>query len=374
MSTAKMWWDGAENFQGKISGEDPSGKEGFEGFLKIRRILEPHWDSNGSGRHPLRSKFYVASEPNYKWLSHFARKLERLEKVIGSDEPIARLGVPEEYSGAWAELDFALRLHLAGISCEFVPRTSEPTPDMWCEIKGEKVDIEVTSLAAPDVEMVSLWIMGEITGHLFQQRCLGGGLFGREPNQGEARQLLGLVVDAAKRAKLNHRKETVNVPGLLACHIVPDDMASAMPQEWLGHFEMSTRTRPPIEDKLRSKIDEKAMRQLSQSKTAVLVVHNRYSSQDEMVKLSNNRDVGIKIGTFPNLAGTILIQFFVSYDPFSPTFTSNGSTIFLEHNLLDGEAERCAVWSNPMGGNLRTFLDPLIECQKNLPVNLTQIT
>src|SRR6266702_5938774 len=149
MIAANEWWDGAEKFQEMSSRDCSSGNEGFEGFLKIRRFPEPHWDPKGSGRHPLRSKFWVASEPNYKGLSHFSKKLGLLEKVEGSDDPIARLGVAEEYSGAWAELDFALRLQLAGISCEFVPRTSIPTPDLWCAIKDEKVDVEVTSIARP---------------------------------------------------------------------------------------------------------------------------------------------------------------------------------------------------------------------------------
>src|SRR5712692_7369980 len=124
---------------GEESGKSPSGKKGFEGFLKIRRFLEPHWDLKGSGRHPLRSKFCVASEPNYAWLSHFAKKLELLEKVIGSDQPIARLGVPEEYPSAWAELDFALRLQLAGFPCELIQKTATPTRDIRCMIKGEIV-------------------------------------------------------------------------------------------------------------------------------------------------------------------------------------------------------------------------------------------
>ncbi len=303
----------------------------------------------------------------------FFQETRTTEKVEGSDDPIARLGVAEEYAGAWAELDFALRLQLAGIPCEFIPRTPIPTPDLCCEIKDEKVDVEVTSIARPDEDMVSLWIMGEITGHLFQQGCVGGGLFGKEPNQGEAKQLLEKVVDAAQRAKENHQKEIVNVPGLLTCYVVPEDLASEIPKEWLGHFEMATRTPTPTSDRLRRKIDEKAKRQLSGSKAGFLVVHNLYSSQEEMIKLADNIDVGAKIGTFPSLVGTMLVQSFLSYDPLNPIFSHKDRTVFLEHHMLDGEAERSVIWSNPIVADLRRLFDSLIECQRNLPANLTSL-
>ena len=53
---------------------DPSGKEGLEAVHSILETLGPDWSPDA--RHPLRSKFMLSSEDNYKWAYSFRTKAE----------------------------------------------------------------------------------------------------------------------------------------------------------------------------------------------------------------------------------------------------------------------------------------------------------
>src|SRR6266704_710580 len=85
---------------------DPSGKEGLQAIRSILETLGPDWSPDA--RHPLRSKFMLSSEDNYKWLIHFAQKLKELLLIPGSDHVLARFRPSDGYLGALGEMDFAL--------------------------------------------------------------------------------------------------------------------------------------------------------------------------------------------------------------------------------------------------------------------------
>ena len=375
MSTAtsvRDHWGFVLRFHEKVAPEHPSGKDGLRAILRIREILGPDFEPAGPGRHPLKSKFYQASEPNYKWLIHFARKLDELLQIAGHEHVLARFGDSDTYPAALAEMEFALKIRLFGFPCKFAFQRGKPSPDLVAEVAGQQTDIEITSLNAPYEDVAGIEALSSVTQITLQAKCTSGGVWGRIPRPGEMEEVKTKAQKAVEEANSDHKLVELNVPGLLSCYIAPNDIAAEIPAMWRGSFVMRTRSALPKRDRLARKIEEKAKSQLSSTKPGILAIYDRLSSPDEVKQLFDEKEIELMVGTFPNLAGALLVYPFSAHEPPLPQRVDNERRVYLEYSLPDNEAERCVIWGNPLHDH-RLVLEPVVKCLIEFPTRLSQL-
>lgn len=367
----KKYWNFFESFQKKAVDDPawPTGRAGLEALRKIRAVLEPNWLMSQVSNHPLRHKLAISSEPNYVWVCHFARKLEQLQKIPGSEPVIARLGSAQEYSNAWAELDFALRVHLSGFRCKFVSRSSKPTPDIMCEIDHRTVAIEVTSLNTSSEDMIAANVIGFLLMAPSQRDCTSGGFLSRVPSSAEIEDITRAANKAVDEAAKDNRVVRTNIPGLLTYNVAPNGINP--PSDWISHFEMANKTPLPKKDKLVQRIDEKA-RQFGLEHPSVLIVNDKFAFSEEIQQLSENRDIRIKVGTYPSLAGVVWIHPYTSYQTVPRKNEEKYGIVNLEYPLQDGEAERCIIWKNPFGDHPEV-IESIVQCMNDAQGNLASM-
>ena len=314
----------------------------------------------------------MAYEPNYRWLIHFAQKLEELLKIPGHDHVLPRLGGTEGFPSASSEMDFALKIRLSGFPCEFSFQRGVPTPDITTQVNGQKTDVEITSLNKPYEDTVGIGALSSVTVIALQARCVSGGLWGRVPTRRELEEVTKTAQKKVAKAETEHKMVELNIPGLLTCYIAPQDLASEIPEMWRGSFVMRTKSQTPKKDRLARLITKKAKSQLSSRRPGILVVYDRFSSPDEMQGFSDEKEIELVVGTFRNLAGVILAYPFNALEPPLSRRVDKERRTYLEYSLPDAEAETCVIWGNPMF-NHRSVLEPIADCLTNFPLNLSRL-
>ena len=135
---------------------------------------------------------------------------------------------------------------------------------------------------------------------------------------------------------------------------------------------MRTQSPRPKKDRLAKTIVEKAKAQLSRSKPSLLVIYDRFSNPDEPQGFLDEKDIEIVVGTFPKLAGVILVFPFNPLDSPPPKRVNKNGRSYVEYSLSDSEVERCVIWGNPMV-NHRSVLEPIIKCLTDFPDNLNKM-
>lgn len=367
----KKYWDYIEHFQEHLSQECPSGKAGLEAFRKIRAILEPHWVMSPSVQHPLRTKLAISDEPNYRWFCQYACKLAELWKIPGSESVVARLGAAQEYLNAWSELDFALKLHLSKLPCRFVIQDAKPTPDLKCDVNGMTVDIEVTSLNEREEDKIAVGVLEEVIAIApFQHHCVAGGFVSWGPTKNELEAVRRKAIEAITEASETNRKVEANIPGLLDYHVAPASKAHLLPRDLIGRFSINNRSPTPPKDRLSQKIKDKTKRQLLSSESSVLVVYDRLGSAEEIKQFSDNHDIRIDIGTFPELACVVLVYPSPRFEAIEPLKNEKEGIIRIEHSLPDRQTERCVVWKSPREEHDAT-VESVVNTIIGFPANLS---
>jgi hypothetical protein len=365
-------WDFAEKLHREVHQQFPSGKLGLEAFLKIRNILEPFCDFKGN--HPLRGRFLVVSEPSYQWLRHFARKLNGFVQIPGHSSVLVNMGKEKSFLGAWSEFDFATRMTISGNACSFVRTGSSATPDMQVELTGKNVMVEITSMNRPEEEMRWVSVTSAVVTQVFQRGCIGGGVFGKVPNDTQLTEITEKLATAVNEAKEEDRMAKVVIPGLFRYYVAPKAKVSELPQQWRGHLAMWTSTPIAQKDKLAQIVRRKVSTQLSEPQIGALVVYDYFSGAAVIAELFRSPDIGLVIGPFPNLACVILIHSFGAYNLNKPKNgkrqDAEGATHF-ERPLPDGEAEEVIVWSNPMDGQ-EDIVQALLRQTMEFPQTLSR--
>ena len=364
------FWENNLRFHEKAFEGNSSGKAGLEAIGSIRDVLGSDWEPDPP--HPLRSKLVLSSEENYQWLIHFSLKLKELRQISGSDHVLTRLGPSASYLGALAEMDFGLKLRLSGYSAKFGFQRGEPSPDLVAEIAGQETDIEITSLNQPYEELAGFSAFDSVMMPAINARCRSGGMWARVPARKELEEVREKATQAVTQANSERRMVELNIPGLLHCYIAPEDLASKIPAPWQGSFVMRTHSPRPKKDRLAMKIEEKAKSQLARSKPGILVVYDRFSSPDESQRFFDEKEIELVVGTFPNLAGVILVFPFNAWDSPPPKRMNRNGRSYVEYSLPDREVERCVIWGNPMV-NHRAVLEPIVNCLTGSPANLAKL-
>ncbi len=347
---AAYFWDGMERFHRWGADRTPAATGGLEAVLRLRQMLEPTWKSDSQRRHPLESRLRRSSETNTPWLHHFVQKLERIQQLPSGDDIIGRMGRSDDYLAALSEAEIALKMSLAGHNTTFIPRGNEASPDILGDIDGTSVYIEVTSLNPPDRDRRAIEAVSIILDLAFANRMQHGDVFGRVPGASELDDFRVQVDRAIRQAKREDRKVTANIPGLFKCYFASMERATEIPKAWRGRIDMRIPSRPPKFDLIARKIEDKAGRQLPSSEIGILVIYDRISSSEEGRGHFGEAKTNIEnvIGTYPNLAGVILIHPFTSYPPDSQEPLAEGDRVYLQTALPDGEAETIVGWSNPL--------------------------
>ncbi|HZY93360.1 MAG TPA: hypothetical protein VFE98_00675 [Candidatus Bathyarchaeia archaeon] len=365
----KKDWDFIENFQTRANRPpSPIGTGGLKALTRIRTILEPHWVASPSRPHPLRNKFHVAYEFNYVWFTHFARKLEEMIKIPGHENALARLGVPEQFSHAWFELEMALRLRLSKFSCIFVKQQSSATPDLRFDNAGRSVDLEVSSLNQPEQDAIAMQILDAV--YPFQPGLVAGGLFSPQRYKGDVVEWFrSKTADAVRRAIQTNQMVEVNEPERLQYYVAPEAQAHLIPEKYRGHFALATSTPKSKKDRVIEKIDSKMKDQLSNSGASALVMYDTFSTPDDVKDLVENYDVPVKIGTYKNLACVALVTPIPPHETVAIRKRQRDGTTYIEQRLPEREAEKCIIWENPIRNHSRT-VESLVGCFTEYPESL----
>ena len=279
------------------------------------------------------------------------------------------------------ELDFGLKLRLAGIPCRYDFERGTPTPDIVAEIDGKEVDIEVTSLARPRDDTAGMEAMSAVITIAIQGKCIAGGIWAKFPSRMDLERIREKVRTAVNEAKTKRKLVEFNEPGVLSCIVCPEDMAAEVDQSsWkLGSFVMRTPSRLPKKDRLARTIEKKSKEQLSRDRPSILVVYDRFSSPDEARGFLNEKEIELSVGAFSNLAGVILVC------PFMVTGLTNGQDLpsqsrtetkeartLVEYALPDSEAEISTAWRHPMGKHSST-IERVLPCLEDFPRNLCSL-
>lgn len=366
----QTFWEFTVRFHESASKGDPNRELGLVAIRSIRDMFGSDWTPDG--RHPLRNKLSISSQDNYEWMIHFSQKLSELSKIPGYEHVLSHLRNSETYASALSETDIALRLRLAGHSPRFAFEISERRPDLVAEIRGQSVDIEITSINQPYEDTAGFEALSIANFIAIQRGCRAGGLWSRPPRPEEFEMVKVKVNEAVTQAMAEHTLIRLNIPGLLTCYVAPEDLTSEIPQQWRGSFVMRTAAVKPKKDRIASKIQEKMKGQLSGVTPSVLVIYDRFSTPDEMLEFFNEKELELVVGGFENLAGVILVYPFSAWDPPPPRREDKDGRVFIEYSLMDGESERCVIWKNIILDH-RSVVEPIIDCLLSSPANLTKL-
>ncbi len=349
---------------------DPSHNSGLEAIHSLREIFGLDWEPDS--RHPLRSRLAISSEPSYQWLIHFVRKLRELSKMPGHEPILVRLGNSYTFPSALSEMEFALKLKLRGHSCKYVPLESVPTPDLTAEFGNQPVDVEITSLNLPYEDDIVIGALSIVTTMSMQANCVSGGLYSRVPKLGEFKEIRMMAQERISLAKSEHKMVELNIPGLLMCYIAPNDLTLDIPQAWRGSFVMRTKSPTPKKDRLAHVILDKVKAQLSGTNSGVLIVYDRFSTPDEILKMFDEKEIELVVGAFKNLACVVLVCPFSAWDSLPPKREDKNGRSFVEYSLPDGEVERCVIWRNIMTDH-QSVVESIIDCLMDSSGNLRKL-
>lgn len=361
------YWDTAEWLHTQHAKEFPETEAAVGAIRRIRRMLEPFWKPQGFHEHPW--SMFIMAAPRPRELTHLALKLETLERIPGHEKILPRLGSPDTFAAAWHEADFALKLGLNGFRCRFVPETNDPQWDLEAEIGGEIYEIEVTSLNPPLEDQLSATLSSAVLAVMVQHRVAVGGVAFISSDRTTAHALSrfreGLVA-AATRARTEASCIWVNEPGLATFQVAAPEAAHRMDPRWKGAWTLEYRPALHKDRKLSQTIAEKAGRQFSRTRPALLAVYDRLLTDDEEEQLAAN-DFSVQVGTYDFLKAVTLIRTLTRIDPFTAELRTEGTLTRGRHSLPDREAEAFIVWRNMMdAGSVDTVVASLIDFPRNL--------
>lgn len=367
---AMSYWDVAEQLHTRYAKEFPETEAAVGAIRRIRRVLGPFWKPQGFHEHPWSMFIMVAPRP--RELTHLALKLETLERIPGHEKILPRLGSPDTFPAAWHEADFALKLSLNGFWCRFVPETKDPRWDLEAEIGGEIYEVEVTSLNPPLEDQLSATLSSAVFTVMVQYHVAVGGVafISSDRATGHAlSQFTEGLVTAAKRARAEATCIRVNEPGLATFQVAAPEAVHRMDPKWKGAWTLEYRPPLPKDRKLSQTIAEKAGRQFSRTRPALLAVYDRLLTDEEEEQLAAN-DFSVQVGTYDFLKAVTLIRTLTRTDPFATELRTEGTLTRGRHSLPDREAEAFIVWRNMMDPK---SIDTVVPSLTDFPRNLSRL-
>ncbi len=367
------FWDHMEQFHEMSKQDFPDAHEGRRSVRYIRSVLELVWRDDLSSLHPLRSRLGWAGAGNYEWLEQYAKKLHTATGIPGFDTVLTRLGRPDEYVSAFAEIEVALKLHISGLEVSFVPPGDIASPDLTVKVGKTVFNVEVTSLNPPDEESRATDLMSVIT--VAQMRkAVTGGYISRAPRQDELEELGDSVVQAIDRAYAEHSVEKVNVPGLALIYAAHRDLAASLPVDCRGSFRFIQPYPRSIEERLGRILRNKAKQTFIEGRLGLLVVYARMIGLEGATSLYEDLkdDIGAVIPSFPMLTGLMVTAPLIGVGvPEGEEKRVEGDRTLLYSRPSVDEFEATVIWRNPHADV--PMPAEVIRAFEEYPANLAQL-
>jgi hypothetical protein len=305
------FWDNMVRFRENLDKEhsSPSLAMALKAVQYIRATLEPNFQLQKASIHPLVQRLQFSEYSNNLWLEQFARKLQAVKTLEGSESLLYRLGTPEEYLAARFEMEAGLALMLTGSHIEYVPaQPPDPTPDIIVKIKNTQYTVEVTSLNRSAQELKFIQFEGWVSAFCFRNGVTYGGILSAINISDKVISEMKLQIEAAvKEANTNRTVVTINRPGFATLSIAPRDLASQMPEGTSGMTSFNSPYERRFEEKITRAV-EKKMKQIQQNDASFLVMFSdigHFTDMESIFKEWLDR-VGLTLGTFPQLMGVNL--------------------------------------------------------------------
>jgi hypothetical protein len=300
-----------------------------------------------------------AGAGNYLWLERYARKLHFSSQVRGFDAVVPRLGQPDEYSGAFSEMEVALKLGLAGLEVSFVSPTELPGPDLTVEVYEVVFDIEVTSLNPPGEKGRATDLLSIITVAQMK-KAVTGGYISRPPSHSELKTLSEKVVETIDKAVATHEILKVNMPGVALIYVAPKELASGMPGDSRGSFRFIQPYPRSNEERIGRMIRKKAKQLAADGRAGFLVIYARMIGLEGATDLYEDLAdaVGAVVASFPKLTGLVVTAPItgVGAPDKEEKRTERDRTLLYSKPSVD-ESEATVIWRNPRA---RTQMPPKV--------------
>ena len=341
-------WDYIFQFHEFVHKDHANGVEGLAAVRFLRGVFEPSWKGEGSRRHPMFQRVAQASEDSYRSLIEHARKIRAVQAIPGFSTLLARLGNPDEYAAASAEMEVALMLRFGGFDVAFVETGLGPSPDLMVSGEGKTFAVEVGSLNPPEEDAR----LNDVAGRVIfagLRRAATGGVISRPPSNGESKAIDIEVSAAVQRAIEGHRVERVNFPGLATIYVAPRDLAGQMPEDMRDQFCTVPLYRGPPEEKIARAVRGK-LRQLGAGVVpSVLFLFDRSLGAETLSKLFDDPadDVSVVLSSVPVLMGLAVIAPIHSLlDPKRASRKSRGRKTLLRIQTGVREWTDVLLWEN----------------------------
>lgn len=375
-SSTLDYWNALLDFHQNAQGNSPNGAEGLDAIRRIHVLLGPTWNCSYVPGHYLKHHLWAAHQLANDWLIQFARKLEILATIPGSQAIFHRLESRASYWGAWSELDFALKLSLGGFQCRFIPTTrKDPTPDLHATRGEVDLVVEITTMDPRPSQGLAFAAMHAMQWSAFQKKCTARGHISRIPSVKDIDQIERTVTGACEEANKTQGLVRVDLPELMTCFIAPWDHESEIPEEWRHMITAKGSRKLSMVERLSKLVSKKSKHQLTNARTGLVVIYDQLHFMDAHGPMEREAEseetgaIGDLLATFSQVLGTVLIRPFASVRDRNTNNEEYGDTYILERSLPGSEGERLAVWRNPVSPEDCTF-DLIMDCLRDYPPNL----
>ncbi len=308
LRTTMKFWDSILQFHEFVHKDYTNGTDGLAAVRFLRDVFEPSWKEEGSRRHPLVARVAQASEESYRSIIESARKVGALETIPGFTGLQSRLGDPDEYAAAGAEMEVALMLRLGGFDVAFVEAGHDPAPDLSVQRGGRKFAVEVSSLNPPVEDARLNDAVGRVIFAGFTKAVTTGGVISRPPSDAELKAIDTNAKAAIQRVIEGHCIERVSLSGLATIYAAPRDLAGQLPEDCRGQFRTIPLYRGPPEEKIARALRNK-LGQLGSGDPSVLFLFDRFLGAEALLKLFETAgdDVGVVVSSVPALMALAVV-------------------------------------------------------------------
>jgi hypothetical protein len=168
----------------------------------------------------------------------------------------------------------------------------------------------------------------------------------------------------------------LNIRGLMTYYIAPKDLLDEIPGPWRQIILLKGFRRISPTERLVRIIDQKSGPQLAKAKAALISIYDGFNLKGYQLEEADpdtydDSQIELSLGGFPNVAGAVLVQQYLSVVEVAPKNTVSEERRFIEHSLPDFEAERCIIWNNPMSDD-PSILSIIVDCLEDFPSAIRQ--
>jgi len=348
------YWENITSNHADMSKEFPSGKEGMKAVQYLASFFKQHGCNELTTDHPLMNRLSVGSEPNYRWLIQYSRKLITASLIDGFHSVAKRFSNPSEYLSAHNEMEVALKLHLGGLKVAFSQIEKTAKPDLYVMKNGYKTNVEVTSLNPPEEERLIHTLYSGILVFTSHPKIIAGGLIAGAPSDKER----GIIIEEVKKAREDVIQlgvtRSIRFPGIATIYLAPRDNAEKIPEECRDAFSIIQPNRRAIEDLTVRKMKDKYDQVAADSGAGLLYIYTEMADRQKLLSLfeTDPNSVDLALATYPQLQGLVLtvphrgIHVVSAVKSSGSEVKRRGNNVFFESSPGEYQGESTIMWVN----------------------------